>query len=118
MTLPLTVEDRIFQMRRLAMSRIAQIRTTCAQTHRRTPAIAADSPCVEFADRSLYLCHERWLARERRITVLYRIAVTLLIAWLLGLVGTFTVGPILHLLLIVAIVLFVIELLSGSRTLA
>jgi hypothetical protein len=50
--------------------------------------------------------------------MLYTIAVILLIAWLLGLVGTFTVGPILHALLVVAIVLFVVGLVSGRRTLA
>jgi Family of unknown function (DUF5670) len=50
--------------------------------------------------------------------MLYTIAVILLIAWLLGLVGTFTVGPILHALLVVAIVLFVIRLVSGRRMLA
>jgi hypothetical protein len=36
---------------------------------------------------------------------LYTIAVILLIAWLLGLVGTFPIGPILHVLLVIAIVL-------------
>jgi hypothetical protein len=50
--------------------------------------------------------------------MLYTIAVILLIAWLLGLVGTFTVGPILHVLLVVAVVLFVLGLVSGRRTLA
>jgi uncharacterized protein DUF5670 len=50
--------------------------------------------------------------------MLYTIAVILLIAWLLGLVGTFTLGPILHVLLVVAIVLFVVGLLSGRRSLA
>jgi len=50
--------------------------------------------------------------------MLYTIAVILLIAWLLGLVGTFTVGPILHVLLVVAIVLFVVGLVSGRRSLA
>jgi uncharacterized membrane protein YtjA (UPF0391 family) len=48
--------------------------------------------------------------------MLYTIAVVLLIAWLLGLVGTFTMGPILHVLLVVAIVLFVVGLLSGRRS--
>jgi hypothetical protein len=48
--------------------------------------------------------------------MLYTIAVILLIAWLLGLVGTFTVGPILHVLLVVALVLFVVGLLSGRRS--
>ena len=48
--------------------------------------------------------------------MLYTLAVILLIAWLLGLVGTFTIGPILHVLLVVAIVLFVVGLLSGRRS--
>ena len=40
----------------------------------------------------------------------------LLIAWLLGLVGTYTIGAFVHLLLVVAIVLFLVALLSGRRT--
>ena len=50
--------------------------------------------------------------------MLYTIAVILLIAWLLGLVGMFTIGPIVHVLLVVAVVLFVVGLLSGRRSLA
>jgi uncharacterized membrane protein (DUF485 family) len=57
-------------------------------------------------------------ALEGEITMLYTIAVILLIAWLLGLVGTFTIGPVIHVLLVVAIVLFIVGLLSGRRTLA
>jgi Family of unknown function (DUF5670) len=47
--------------------------------------------------------------------MLYTIAIVLLIAWLLGLVGTFTIGPIFHALLVIAIVLFVVGLMSGRR---
>ena len=50
--------------------------------------------------------------------MLYTIAVILLVAWLLGLLGTFTIGPILHVLLVVAIVLFVVGLMSGRRSVA
>jgi uncharacterized membrane protein YtjA (UPF0391 family) len=50
--------------------------------------------------------------------VLYTIAVILLIAWLLGFAGMFTIGPILHVLLVVAVVLFVVGLRSGRRSLA
>jgi hypothetical protein len=49
--------------------------------------------------------------------MLYTIAVILVIAWLLGLVGTFTLGPILHVLLVVAVVLFIVGLMSGRRVL-
>ena len=47
--------------------------------------------------------------------MLYTIAVILLVAWLLGFVGIYTVGPFIHVLLVVAIVLFLVGLLSGRR---
>jgi hypothetical protein len=50
--------------------------------------------------------------------MLYTLAVILLIAWLLGVVGTYTVGAFVHVLLVVAVVLFVAGLLSGRRTIA
>lgn len=49
--------------------------------------------------------------------MLYTIAVILLVAWLLGLVGIYTVGAFVHVLLIAAIVLFLVGLLNGRRTL-
>ena len=58
------------------------------------------------------------LAPEREITMLYTIAVILLIAWLLGIVGTYTIGAFIHVLLVVALVLFVVGLLSGRRSMA
>jgi hypothetical protein len=50
--------------------------------------------------------------------MLYTIAVILLIAWLLGLVGVYTIGAFVHVLLVVAAVLFLVGLISGRRTLA
>ena len=50
--------------------------------------------------------------------MLYTIAVILLVAWLLGIVGTYTIGAFVHVLLVVALVLVVVGLLSGRRTLA
>jgi uncharacterized membrane protein len=44
------------------------------------------------------------------------VAVILLIAWLLGIVGTYTIGAFVHVLLVVALVLFVVGLLTGRRT--
>ena len=48
--------------------------------------------------------------------MLYTLAVILLVAWLLGLVGTYTIGAAVHLLLVLAIVLFVVGLVSGRST--
>jgi asparagine N-glycosylation enzyme membrane subunit Stt3 len=55
---------------------------------------------------------------KERFAMLYSIAVILLIAWLLGFVGIYTIGSFVHVLLVVAIVLFLVGLLSGRRTLA
>jgi len=52
------------------------------------------------------------------IAMLYTIAVILLIAWLLGIVGTYTIGAFVHVLLVVALVLFVVGLLTGRNALA
>jgi hypothetical protein len=49
--------------------------------------------------------------------MLYTIAVILLILWLLGFVSGYTIGAFIHVLLIVAIVLFLAGLLSGRRRL-
>ena len=48
--------------------------------------------------------------------MLYALAVILLIAWLLGVVGTYTIGAFVHALLVIAIVLFVLGFLNGRRT--
>ena len=47
--------------------------------------------------------------------MLYTLAVILLIAWLLGVVGTYTIGAFVHVLLVIAIVLFLVRLVSGRR---
>ncbi|MGE5813926.1 MAG: lmo0937 family membrane protein [Acidobacteriota bacterium] len=49
--------------------------------------------------------------------MLYTLAVILLVAWLLGIVGTYTIGAFVHVLLVIAIVLFVVGLLNGRRVL-
>ncbi len=49
--------------------------------------------------------------------MLYTIAVVLLLAWLLGIVGIYTIGTFVHLLLVLAIVLLVVGLFNGRRVL-
>jgi hypothetical protein len=44
--------------------------------------------------------------------MLYTIAVILLIAWLLGILGTYSVGAFVHVLLVVALVLFIVGLVN------
>jgi len=48
--------------------------------------------------------------------MLYTLAVILLIAWLLGVVGTYTIGAFVHVLLVVAVVHFLVGIIQGNRT--
>jgi hypothetical protein len=47
--------------------------------------------------------------------MLYTIAVVLLILWLLGLVTSYTLGGFVHILLVVAIIMVVLNLINGRR---
>ena len=49
--------------------------------------------------------------------VLYTIAVVLLVLWLVGLVTSSTMGGLIHILLVVAVVMVLVNLISGRRTL-
>ena len=50
---------------------------------------------------------------ERIIIMLYTIAVVLLILWLLGLATSYTVGGLIHVLLVIAIVAVLLRVISG-----
>jgi hypothetical protein len=47
--------------------------------------------------------------------MLETIAVILIVLWLLGMVSGYTIGSFIHLLLVLAVVLFIVRLLSGRR---
>jgi Family of unknown function (DUF5670) len=47
--------------------------------------------------------------------MLWTIFVILLVLWLLGLVTSYTLGGFIHILLVLAVVVLLIELISGRR---
>ncbi len=47
--------------------------------------------------------------------MLYTIAVVLLVLWLLGLVSSYTIGGFIHILLVVAIIMVLVNLISGRK---
>ena len=49
--------------------------------------------------------------------MLYTIAVILLVLWVLGLVSSYTMGGFIHILLVIAIVMVLVNLISGRRRL-
>jgi len=49
--------------------------------------------------------------------MLWTIFVILLVLWVLGLVSSYTLGGFIHLLLVLAVVILIVNLISGRRTL-
>jgi uncharacterized membrane protein YtjA (UPF0391 family) len=49
--------------------------------------------------------------------MLWTICVILLVLWLLGLVSGYTMGGVIHALLVIAIILVVVQLIQGRRRL-
>lgn len=47
--------------------------------------------------------------------MLYTLALILVIAWLLGLVSSYTLGGFIHLLLVVAIIVVLVRLIQGRN---
>ncbi|MFO7724814.1 MAG: lmo0937 family membrane protein [Oceanipulchritudo sp.] len=48
--------------------------------------------------------------------MIYTLAVVLIVLWLLGLVSSYTMGGFIHILLVAAVIVVLIQLLSGRRT--
>ncbi|NHA14646.1 lmo0937 family membrane protein [Thioalkalivibrio sp. XN279] len=49
--------------------------------------------------------------------MLYTIAVVLLVLWLLGLVSGTTIGGFVHVLLVIAVIMVLLQLINGRRAL-
>jgi hypothetical protein len=49
--------------------------------------------------------------------MLYTIAIVLLILWAVGLVSAYTLGGFIHILLVIAIVVILIQVIGGRRAL-
>jgi hypothetical protein len=54
---------------------------------------------------------------KRNDIMLYTIAVVLIVLWLLGLVTSYTIGGFIHVLLVIAVILVLVNLISGRRAL-
>jgi hypothetical protein len=49
------------------------------------------------------------------LSMLYTLALILIIAWLLGLVSSYTMGGFIHILLVVAIVMILLQIIQGRK---
>jgi hypothetical protein len=49
--------------------------------------------------------------------MLWTIAVVLIILWLLGLVSSYTMGGLIHILLVIAVIVVLVNIIQGRRAL-
>ena len=49
--------------------------------------------------------------------MLYTIAVILIVLWLLGLVSSYTIGGFIHILLVIAVIVVLLNIIQGRRVL-
>ena len=47
--------------------------------------------------------------------MLYTLAIVLIIAWLLGMVSSYTMGGFIHVLIVVAIIMVLVRLIQGNK---
>jgi hypothetical protein len=70
------------------------------------PLLVTSRGAVERAART---------SAARRMDMLETIAIILIVLWLLGMVSGYTLGNFIYVLLVIAIVLFLVRLISGRR---
>jgi len=49
--------------------------------------------------------------------MLYTIAVVMVVLWLLGLVSSYTMGGFIHVLLVIAVIVIILQVISGRKKL-
>jgi hypothetical protein len=54
---------------------------------------------------------------NRKTSMLYTIAIILIILWLLGLVSSYTISGFIHVLLVIAIILILVRIINGQKLL-
>jgi Flp pilus assembly protein TadB len=69
---------------------------------------------LEVARRRPTRFHATMSWKEEK-QMLWTIGVVLIVLWVLGLVGSYTLGGFIHVLLVVALIVFLIQVIQGRR---
>jgi hypothetical protein len=66
--------------------------------------------------RELYGAHQLVMKpNQEENHMLYTIAVVMIVLWLLGLVTSYTMGGLIHVLLVIAIIMILVNVIQGRR---
>ena len=80
----------------------------------------ADAPfltCAEEHKHARPICL-RWVRPNKEDHVLSTLIVVLIVLWLLGVVTSYTLGGFIHILLVVAVIVFLLRVIQGRNPLA
>jgi hypothetical protein len=80
-------------------------------------AVQIDTTLHRSESRVIHGFQRFALSFNRTVVMLYTIAVVLVILWLLGLVTSYTMGGLIHVLLVIAIVVVLLRVISGRSPL-
>jgi hypothetical protein len=110
-------------MRKTSLGLVRQITPrACKSGHREVPADALYSPCrqrglakpeMPGARQDVALGRTPFMTKR---SLMLWLAILLLVAWLLGFAVFHVAGGLIHLLLVIAVVVFLINFISGRRT--
>src|SRR5918999_1559931 len=78
------------------------------------PIIVMD---VDNGSRSSLYCGSVGPSQREEVAMLWTIFVILLVLWLLGVVTSYSLGGFIHVLLVIAVILAVMQLIQGRRAL-
>ena len=59
--------------------------------------------------------HTRPFNFQRRLHMLMTLAIILVVLWLLGMVSAYTMGGLIHVLLVVAVIVILVRVIQGRR---
>jgi len=68
---------------------------------------------VGLRDQGLYTRCEK--KPDEGDVMLYTVIILLIVLWLLGLVTSYTMGGLIHILLVVAVIVFLVRIIQGRR---
>jgi hypothetical protein len=68
--------------------------------------------------KSIFVLTQYKFKEERILAMFYTIAVVLVILWLLGLLTSYTMGGLIHVLLVIAIVVVLLRVIRGENVLS
>jgi hypothetical protein len=60
-------------------------------------------------------CRPTLTQQNERKNMLYTIALVLIVLWLLGLVSGYAIGGFIHILLVIAVIMILVNLISGRK---